>query len=119
MYMHEIIRVVVLYSYLSEHSWEMALAESSQLLCRICLALPVCHPFSPCTNLQGLPGNKANSHHDWCNFLFVIAWFLLLCMTQVPSQEEEGESEKSLQKFVEELPVLELVGKLKHIQPNQ
>ena len=40
-------------------------------------------------------------------------------MTQVPSQEEEGELEKSLQKFVEELPVLELVGKVKHILPNQ
>ena len=41
----------------------------------------------------------------------------MLCMAQVPSQEE-AESEKSLHKFVEELPVLQLVGKVKHIQPN-
>ena len=51
--------------------------------------------------------------------VYFIARFLLLCITQVPSQEEEGELEKSLQKFVEELPVLELVGKLKHIFQNQ
>ena len=38
-------------------------------------------------------------------------------MAQVPSQEEE-ESEKSLHTFVEELPVLQLVGKVKHIQSN-
>ena len=40
-------------------------------------------------------------------------------MTQVPSQEENEESVKSLERFVAELPVLELVGKVKHIQPDQ
>ena len=61
----------------------------------------------------------ASSHCLQATTLYFIARFLLLCMTQVPSQEEEGELEKSLQKFVEELPVLELVGKLKHIFQNQ
>ena len=50
---------------------------------------------------------------------YFIALFLLLCVIQVPSEEEETESEKSLQKFVEELPVLELVGEVKHILPDQ
>lgn len=58
----------------------------------------------------------------YCNVAITMpaacASFVALCMTQVPSQEEE-ESLKSLQRFVEELPVLELVGKVKHIQPDQ
>ena len=53
--------------------------------------------------------------HGWCLLSSYVHDIL-----QVPSREdEEEEAVKSLEKFVEELPVLELVGKPKHIEPNQ
>lgn len=42
---------------------------------------------------------------------------LLVCVTQVPSREEE-DPDVSCNKFVEELPILELVGKYHHIEDD-